>query len=85
LNLWTGHATLADSTGKPTVRERPPSTNLVVEVPEYEGSELVEFARLLPRTVRYALRKLGAKALVVSPSSFVDARRRLYPLSIGEP
>ena len=73
-----------DDTGD-DVSELSPSAKLVYKVLEYEGeltqSALATETRLCPRTVRYALSKLEAQALVDRRVHLEDARQSVYRLS----
>lgn len=75
----------ADDRWEP-VRDLPPSAKLVAKVLEYNGTltqnELAEETMLPSRTVRYAVSRLEDAGVVESRFSFVDARKRLYTLSI---
>lgn len=68
------------------IRDLPPSAKLVAKVLEYNDpltqSELAEETLLPPRTVRYALSRLEEQDVVEKEFSFVDARKRIYSLSL---
>jgi DNA-binding MarR family transcriptional regulator len=68
------------------VRDLPPSAKLVAKVLDYNDtltqSELADETLLPPRTVRYALNRLGDADVVDSRFSFSDARKRIYSLNI---
>lgn len=74
-------------TREATLRELPPSAKLVVKVLEYHDpltqGELASETLLPPRTVRYAVSRLEEAGLIESRFSFVDARKRLYSLSVN--
>ncbi len=64
----------------------PPSAKLVLKVLEYNEEltqkELVEETLLPSRTVRYALSRLESSHLIKVRFSTVDARKRIYSVSI---
>lgn len=68
------------------VRDLPPSAKLVAKVLDYNDSltqqELASETLLPSRTVRYALSRLEDVDAVESRFSFVDARKRIYTLTI---
>ena len=80
--------TESDGDGWEAVAELPPSAKLVAKVLEYNErltqSQLTEETMLPPRTVRYALTRLEEIDAVDSRSSFTDARKRVYTLSVEE-
>lgn len=84
--LMTGRSPLSTATAPSVLQELPPSAKLVVKTLEYEGdltqTQLAEATRLPPRTVRSALKQLEEKGLVASQISFMDARQRVYSLTI---
>jgi DNA-binding MarR family transcriptional regulator len=65
--------------------ELPPSAKLVAKVLEIDAplsqGQLAEESLLPDRTVRYALNRLEAEALVGSRYSFKDARKQVYFLN----
>jgi DNA-binding MarR family transcriptional regulator len=60
----------------------PPSSKTVLETLDSGGAmthkDLVEKTRLAPRTVRYALKKLKEKQLIIEKFNFRDARQIIY-------
>jgi transcription initiation factor IIE alpha subunit len=60
----------------------PPSSKRVLKVLENGGAmthkDLVEKTHLAPRTVRYALRKLKERKLIIEIFNFRDARQIIY-------
>jgi DNA-binding MarR family transcriptional regulator len=60
----------------------PPSSKTVLEILDSGGAmthkDLVEKTRLAPRTVRYALKKLKEKQLIIEKFNFRDARQIIY-------
>ena len=60
----------------------PPSSKTVLEILDAGGAmthkDLVEKTRLAPRTVRYALKKLKEKQLIIEKFNFRDARQIIY-------
>jgi DNA-binding MarR family transcriptional regulator len=60
----------------------PPSSKTVLEILNSGGAmthkDLVEKSRLAPRTVRYALKKLKEKHLIIEKFNFRDARQIIY-------
>lgn len=79
----TTHAT---STVETKIGDLPPSAKLVVKTLEYEGDltqeQLAEATRLPGRTVRHALTDLQDRDVVTSRISLMDARQRIYTLSV---
>jgi DNA-binding MarR family transcriptional regulator len=69
-----------------TVADLPASAKLVARVLEHEGAlsgtELAEETRLPPRTVRYAVGRLGEAGVVSEAFSLRDAREKRYELRI---
>jgi len=66
------------------LKDLPPSAKLVYKILEYEGAltyrELLVKSGLPPRTIRYALKKLLDKELIIRSQLDRDARRMLYML-----
>ena len=60
----------------------PPSSKTVLEILNSNGEmthkDLVQKTRLAPRTVRYALKKLKEKQLIIEKFNFRDARQIIY-------
>ena len=60
----------------------PPSSKTVLEILNSNGAmthkDLVQKTRLAPRTVRYALKKLKEKQLIIEKFNFRDARQIIY-------
>jgi DNA-binding MarR family transcriptional regulator len=60
----------------------PPSSKTVLEILDAGGAmthkDLVEKSRLAPRTVRYALKKLKERQLIIEKFNFRDARQIIY-------
>jgi DNA-binding MarR family transcriptional regulator len=60
----------------------PPSSKTVLEILDAGGAmthkDLVERSRLAPRTVRYALKKLKERHLIIEKFNFRDARQIIY-------
>jgi len=60
----------------------PPSSKTVLEILDSGGAmthkDLVEKSRLAPRTVRYALKKLKERHLIIEKFNFRDARQIIY-------
>lgn len=69
------------------IDELPPSAKLVFKVLEYDGpltqKQLVDETMLAPRTVRYALERLGDADAVSETVYIEDARQTLYRLNDG--
>ncbi|WP_254831181.1 winged helix-turn-helix domain-containing protein [Haloglomus salinum] len=69
-----------------TVADLPASAKLVARVLEHEGTlsgtEIAEETRLPPRTVRYAVGRLGEAGVVTESFSLRDAREKRYELRI---
>lgn len=70
----------------------PPSSKTVLKILDAGGAmthkDLVEKSRLAPRTVRYALKKLKERHLIIEKFNFRDARQIIYqqkPAETGEP
>jgi DNA-binding transcriptional regulator LsrR (DeoR family) len=76
------------TTARDALEDLPPSAKLVAKTLEYEGkltqSQIAESTLLPPRTVRFALTELGDQNIVDSRISFIDARKRIYSLSVEE-
>jgi DNA-binding MarR family transcriptional regulator len=72
-----------------TLRELPPSAKLVARTLDAEGDlthgQLVDETLLPARTVRNALRTLEEEDLVTAKLSFIDARQRIYSLTVEWP
>ena len=60
----------------------PPSSKTVLKILDEGGAmthkELVKISELAPRTVRYALKKLKEKHLIIEKFNFRDARQIIY-------
>ncbi|MBP1928568.1 DNA-binding MarR family transcriptional regulator [Methanolinea mesophila] len=60
----------------------PPSSKTVLKILDEGGAmthkELVKKSKLAPRTVRYALKKLKEKHLIIEKFNFRDARQIIY-------
>lgn len=60
----------------------PPSSRTVLQMLDAGGAmthkDLVEKSRLAPRTVRYALKKLKERDLIIEKFNFRDARQIIY-------
>lgn len=60
----------------------PPSSKTVLEILDVGGAmthkDLVQKTHLAPRTVRYALKKLKEKHLIIEKFNFRDARQIIY-------
>jgi predicted transcriptional regulator len=60
----------------------PPSSKTVLEILNSNGAmthkDLVQKTSLAPRTVRYALKKLKEKQLIIEKFNFRDARQIIY-------
>ena len=60
----------------------PPSSRIVLEILGAGGAmthkDLVQKSRLAPRTVRYALKKLKERHLIIEKFNFRDARQIIY-------
>ncbi|MDD5143834.1 helix-turn-helix domain-containing protein [Methanoregula sp.] len=60
----------------------PPSSKTVLQILDDGGSmthkDIVERSRLAPRTVRYALKKLKERGLIIEKFNFRDARQIIY-------
>ena len=72
----------------------PPSSRTVLEILDTGGAmthkDLVKKSRLAPRTVRYALKKLKERHLIIEKFNFRDARQIIYqnravPISEAQP
>jgi len=76
------------ATTRSALADLPPSAKLVAKTLEYEGeqnqSQISESTLLPPRTVRFALSELEDNDVVDSRISFMDARKRIYSLSIED-
>ena len=69
----------------------PPSSRTVLEILDSGGAmthkDLVKKSCLAPRTVRYALKKLKERHLIIEKFNFRDARQIIYqnrPLTTSE-
>jgi DNA-binding MarR family transcriptional regulator len=82
----TAQAETSAPVDREVLRDLPPSAKLVAKVLEYNDrltqQELADETLLPPRTVRYALSRLEEKDAVESRFSFVDARKRIYTLTV---
>ena len=60
----------------------PPSSQKVLQILDAGGAmthkDLVQKSRLVPRTVRYALKKLKERELIIEKFNFRDARQIIY-------
>jgi predicted transcriptional regulator len=60
----------------------PPSSRTVLEILGTGGAmthkDLVQKTRLAPRTVRYALKKLKERHMIIEKFNFRDARQIIY-------
>ena len=60
----------------------PPSSKKVLEILDVGGAmthkDLVQKTHLAPRTVRYALKKLKERQLIIEKFNFRDARQIIY-------
>jgi DNA-binding MarR family transcriptional regulator len=60
----------------------PPSSKTVLEILGISGAmthkDLVQKTHLAPRTVRYALKKLKERQLIIEKFNFRDARQIIY-------
>ena len=60
----------------------PPSSKTVMEILDKGGQmthkDLVQKTNLAPRTVRYALKKLKERHLIIEKFNFRDARQIIY-------
>lgn len=60
----------------------PPSSKTVLQILDDGGSmthkDIVNKSRLAPRTVRYALKKLKERGLIIEKFNFRDARQIIY-------
>ena len=70
----------------------PPSSKTVLQILDAGGAmthkDLVEKSHLAPRTVRYALKKLKERQLIIEKFNFRDARQIIYqqkPTDAGKP
>ncbi len=66
----------------------PPSSKTVLAVLDAGGAmthkDLVERTHLAPRTVRYALKKLKERQLIIEKFNFRDARQIIYQQKTAE-
>ena len=60
----------------------PPSSKTVLEILDHGGAmthkDIVSRTKLAPRTVRYALKKLKERQLIIEKFNFRDARQIIY-------
>jgi predicted transcriptional regulator len=60
----------------------PPSSKTVLEILDANGAmthkDIVQKSHLAPRTVRYALKKLKERHLIIEKFNFKDARQIIY-------
>ncbi|MHB8052863.1 MAG: MarR family transcriptional regulator [Methanoregula sp.] len=60
----------------------PPSSKTVLQILDMGGAmthkDLVQKTHLAPRTVRYALKKLKERQLIIEKFNFRDARQIIY-------
>jgi len=65
-----------------TPMQLPPSSRTVMEILDQGGAmthkDLVQKTHLAPRTVRYALKKLKERQLIIEKFNFRDARQIIY-------
>lgn len=66
----------------------PPSSLTVLQILDQGGAmthkDLVKKTRLAPRTVRYALKRLKEKNLIIEKFNFKDARQIIYQNSLPQ-
>ena len=66
----------------------PPSSKTVLAILDAGGAmthkDLVEKTHLAPRTVRYALKKLKERQLIIEKFNFRDARQIIYQQKTGQ-
>lgn len=66
----------------------PPSSKTVLEILDNGGAmthkDLVSRTNLAPRTVRYALKKLKERHLIIEKFNFRDARQIIYQNRIAQ-
>lgn len=69
----------------------PPSSKTVLQILDSGGAmthkDLVKKSNLAPRTVRYALKKLKERQLIIEKFNFRDARQIIYqnkPSQMGQ-
>lgn len=78
-----------DSELRESLYDLPPCVKLVFKVLEEGESltrkELASRAFLSPRTARYALNELQEIGVVTDEINFLDARQRIYSLSLEDP
>jgi predicted transcriptional regulator len=67
----------------------PPSSKTVLEILDNGGAmthkDLVSRTNLAPRTVRYALKKLKERHLIIEKFNFRDARQIIYQNRTEQP
>ena len=60
----------------------PPTSKTVLEILDHGGAmthkDIVSQTKLAPRTVRYALKKLKERHLIIEKFNFRDARQIIY-------
>jgi predicted transcriptional regulator len=60
----------------------PPSSKMVLQILNSGGAmthkDLVQKSKLAPRTVRYALKKLKERQMIIEKFNFRDARQIIY-------
>jgi predicted transcriptional regulator len=60
----------------------PPSSKVVLQILDSGGAmthkDLVQKSKLAPRTVRYALKKLKERQMIIEKFNFRDARQIIY-------
>jgi len=60
----------------------PPSSRMVLQILDSGGAmthkDLVSKSKLAPRTVRYALKKLKERQMIIEKFNFRDARQIIY-------
>ena len=66
----------------------PPSSRTVLQILDTGGAmthkDLVQKCQLAPRTVRYALKKLKERGLIIEKFNFRDARQIIYQQKTGQ-
>jgi transcription initiation factor IIE alpha subunit len=68
------------------MNQLPPSSKIVLEILDKEGAmthkDIVKKTHCSPRTVRYALRKLKEKKLLIEKMNMQDMRQIIYQFRI---
>ena len=66
----------------------PPSSKTVLQILDAGGAmthkDIVQKSHLAPRTVRYALKKLKERELIIEKFNFRDARQIIYQNRTGQ-